>query len=168
MSSYLSQIVNTATLLPVILNTIVAASMQTTACTSSLVAAAMLLNMRVPQSVCQVAGRPPRSGLLQQYRLEQYTAVVTALQTGSIGVLNDALVANQYRFIMEVVAPQLPAPVQLPGVLMLQVLTRSGAMLDDAEGLGFARRVMLEMSDETISPCPRRFCRKPENRVATL
>ncbi len=47
-------------------------------------------------------GRAPAAGLLQRHKLHQYDTIVDAVRTGSIGALNQALAANQRRFIMEV------------------------------------------------------------------
>lgn len=60
----------------------------------------------VEQAVCSclqlLLGKLPRAGVLQQHRLGQYSAVVEAVRSGSVGALNQALATNQRRFIMEV------------------------------------------------------------------
>lgn len=78
-------------------------------------------------------GKLPRAGVLEQHRLGQYEAVVAAVRSGRIGALNQALAANQRRFIMEVlVAWHVGFRVRIQG-LRVGVLLQVGSPPGTAE-----------------------------------
>lgn len=58
-----------------------------------------LLKYLVPTQL--LMGRLPKDSLLQDYGLHQYSTIVSAVRSGDVGALVDALEADQYRFIME-------------------------------------------------------------------
>lgn len=60
----------------------------------------MAASRQVPLKM--VRGELPRSGLLLREGLPQYLALDEAMRSGSVRALNQALTANQHRFIMEV------------------------------------------------------------------
>ena len=52
--------------------------------------------------VRMLRGQLPAAGVLEGTGLRQYAPLAEAMRTGAVRSLNDALVADQYRFIMEV------------------------------------------------------------------